>query len=57
LKIKIFWCNEKYKNNIIALTIEGSVYKSTDDGFKWTKIKNELIDSMDMEGFKNEGNV
>ena len=36
---RVFWCEEIYENWLIALTIQGSVYRSKDHGFKWTLLK------------------
>jgi hypothetical protein len=42
---------------LIALTIQGSIYKSTDHGFRWDKIKETLIKAMKFDNIDSDGNV
>ena len=54
---RVFWCDDNYKDYLIALTIQGIVYKSSDHGFNWISLKKSLQKSMEFENINSDGNV
>lgn len=50
--LKVLWCKNQAKGEIVALTLKGTVYGSYDHGFNWENLQDKMNKVAFVEGFE-----